>query len=349
MSSTADAHATDTTWLDLPDAPSIPGLRFRRARIDDAEWAARAELIVAANRHDGIPWLPSGQMLREELGDAEGLDPTRDSVVAEIDGRMVAAASVDRVIREGRPQYDLEGHVLPDVRRRGLGRALLRENLRRAAERSADEDAPSADPAGAPSLRGFADETEAGHRALLASEGFEPIRWFFLMRRDLAEEIPEPTLPDGLELRRVRPEDHRRIVEAEHEAFRDHWQSRDFSEQAYENTFRKSDLDTGLWVVAWDGDEVAGVVENWIWRDENERLGTQLGWLDHISVRRPWRRRGLGRAITAESLRRLRDAGMTHGMLGVDADNPTGALGLYEGLGFAVDRRSAAYGRPLDA
>jgi len=38
---------------------------------------------------------------------------------------------------------------------------------------------------------------------------------------------------------------------------------------------------------------------------------------------------------------------MTEAMLGVDAENPTGALGLYEGLGFEVDHRSVAYRRPI--
>ena len=91
--------------------------------------------------------------------------------------------------------------------------------------------------------------------------------------------------------------------------------------------FAKADLDPALWVVAWDGDQVAGVVQPWIWRDENAALGVARGWLEHISVRRPWRGRGLARALTAEALRRLRDAGMTEAMLGVDAANPTGALG----------------------
>ena len=101
-----------------------------------------------------------------------------------------------------------------------------------------------------------------------------------------------------------------------------------------------------MWVVAWEGDEIAGVVQNWIFPDENEKLGVARGWIEHISVRRPWRRRGLGRAITAESLRQLKAAGMTDAMLGVDAENPTGALGLYEGLGFEVYQRSIAYGPP---
>ena len=112
--------------------------------------------------------------------------------------------------------------------------------------------------------------------------------------------------------------------------------------------YKKTDLDTGLWVVAWDGDQIAGVVQNWIWAEENEQLGVRRGWLEHISVRRPWRRRGLGRAITAESLRRLRAAGMTDAMLGVDAENPTGALGLYEGLGFEVSQRMSAYVRTVE-
>jgi len=38
--------------------------------------------------------------------------------------------------------------------------------------------------------------------------------------------------------------------------------------------------------------------------------------------------------------------GMTEAMLGVDAENPTGALGLYEGLGFSVDQRSSAWRLP---
>jgi mycothiol synthase len=55
----------------------------------------------------------------------------------------------------------------------------------------------------------------------------------------------------------------------------------------------------------------------------------------------------VARAITAEALRRLALAGMTDALLGVDADNPTGALGLYEGLGFEVEQRSQIYRLPL--
>ena len=117
----------------------------------------------------------------------------------------------------------------------------------------------------------------------------------------------------------------------------------DYDEVQFEALFKKTDLDTDLWVVAWDGDAIAGVIQNWIWTDENERLGVKRGWLEKISVRRRWRRRGLARAMTAESFRRLRAAGMTDAMLGVDTENPTGALGLYESFGFRPTRRWAFY------
>ncbi len=155
-------------------------------------------------------------------------------------------------------------------------------------------------------------------------------------------------MPDGLEVRPVQPEHHRAVFEAENEAFRDHWGHHEMGEEAFRQTFDQDENDTGLWVVAWDGNDVAGVVETWIWPTENERLGVRRGWLERISVRRPWRRRGLGRALTAAALRKVRDAGMDEAMLGVDAQNPTGALGLYERLGFTVFRRSTAYGRPLE-
>jgi mycothiol synthase len=50
----------------------------------------------------------------------------------------------------------------------------------------------------------------------------------------------------------------------------------------------------------------------------------------------------------ADALRGARDAGMTSATLGVDAQNPTGALGVYEAVGFEVSRRSRAYRRPLN-
>lgn len=333
---------TDSRWIELGDAPSIPGLRVRRWR-DAGDYPRLAALMVAANDFDQIPWLPTAEHLQIETEGDDGVDAASDIVIVEVDGKVVADAQVWRAVREGTTMFEVSGHVLPAFRRRGLGRALLAANLRRAAERAA------AEPPGEPVLIGtFAEDQEAGHRALLAAAGFEVARHFFLMRVPSLEDVPESPLPDGVELRPVTPDQHRAIFDAETEAFRDHWGYREQTDDMFRTTFARAELDTGLWVVAWDGDEIAGVVQTWVWPEENERLGVKRGWLEHISVRRPWRRRGLGRAITAEALRRLRDAGMEDAMLGVDSENPTGALGLYERLGFVVHSSAAAYRLPLE-
>jgi mycothiol synthase len=292
---------------------------------------------------DGVPWVPTAQNLSVEVGGADGVVPAEDIVIVELDGRVVAACGVDRVVRDGIPTYDAWGSVEPAIRRRGLGTWLLDRNLERARRRAATED-----PDAAVDVGSFAEDAEIGHRALLADFGFAPVRHFFLMRRNLLEAIPEVRLPDGIEIRPVTADQHRRIFDAEEEAFRDHWGHRAKTEGDFRTTFGRAEMDTGLWVVAWDGDEIAGVVQNWIWPLENARLGVKRGWLEHISVRRPWRRRGLARAITTLSLEGLREAGLEEGMLGVDSENAHGALGLYEGLGFVVNSRAAAYRRPLE-
>ncbi|MFL5687104.1 MAG: GNAT family N-acetyltransferase [Chloroflexota bacterium] len=330
-------------WLRIADAPPLKGLRFRRPSGSDDDYDEMARVMNAANVEDVVPWFPTATMLREEMEASSGLDPLTDVVLAEIDGLLVAVASAERTLRGGQPMYDVHGHIVPELRRRGLGRALLHENLRRAGEIAVAHGDPYP-----LTIRAWTAERETGHQALLTSEGFSVDRWFFLMRRPTLDDIPELPLPHGIELRSVRPADHRAIFDAEFEAFKDHWKPDDYDEAQFEALFKKTDLDTDLWVVAWDRDEVAGVVQNWVWADENERLGVKRGWLEKISVRRPWRRRGLARAIIAESLRRLSAAGMSDAMLGVDTANPTGAVRLYEELGFEVDQRTSAYVRTLE-
>jgi mycothiol synthase len=342
-------HAAAATMPDLgiglpPVGPveRLPSVRFRMFR-DDSDYERLADLFKAANRHDDVPWLPTPGKIRSEMGGRSSLDPTRDVLLAELDGRTVGMTGVERVVRDGEPVYELWGAVAPEQRRHGLGTALLGWSFARIRQR-----APIEDPGIRVAVQSDAEDQEAGHRALLARTGFEPVRHFFLMRRPTLDDIPTARLPDGLEIRPVTEAQRRSILEAEFEAFEDHWGNRERSEESFTATLSQAELDTDLWIVAWDGDQIAGVVENWIWPVENGELGVRRGWLERISVRRPWRRRGLARAITASALVRLREAGMDEAMLGVDSENPNGALGLYEGLGFDVHSRSAAYRRPLE-
>jgi ribosomal protein S18 acetylase RimI-like enzyme len=167
------------------------------------------------------------------------------------------------------------------------------------------------------------------------------------MRRDLHEPIPDVPLPDGLEVRPVRPEHHRAIWLADVEAFRDHWDASAQHESDFVRWFAEPDIDTSLWQVAWDGDEVAGLVVNGIYPRENEQLGLKVGWLDGVATRRPWRRRGLASALIARSLAVLRERGMEIASLGVDTENPTGALRIYERFGFRPHRTWIFYRKSI--
>jgi ribosomal protein S18 acetylase RimI-like enzyme len=100
--------------------------------------------------------------------------------------------------------------------------------------------------------------------------------------------------------------------------------------------------------VVWDGDEVAAVTETFIHADENRALGIEHGWLERISTRRPWRGRGVAKAMIVSAMEALRERGMSQAALGVDADNPSGAFGLYERLGFRVANRMEAVAKPFD-
>jgi ribosomal protein S18 acetylase RimI-like enzyme len=169
-----------------------------------------------------------------------------------------------------------------------------------------------------------------------------------MVRPNLDDLAPAP-LPDGLEIREVRPEHLPAIWAAHVEAMRDHWGAVEPDDATYQQFLTDPmTSDSSLWRVAWDGDEVAGQVRSFINPEENARRGTRRGHTEFISVRRPWRRRGLARALIAASFPLLRARGMTEATLGVDTENPSGAFRVYESCGFVAVSRDTTYRKPLD-
>src|SRR5262249_54962469 len=99
--------------------------------------------------------------------------------------------------------------------------------------------------------------------------------------------------------------------------------------------------DPALWRIAWAGDEVAGVCLNRPAHGEDETVG----WVGTLAVRRAFRRRGLGEALLRDSFRIFAERGKRSAGLGVDAENTTGAVALYERVGMRVMRRSDTWER----
>ena len=67
-----------------------------------------------------------------------------------------------------------------------------------------------------------------------------------------------------------------------------------------------------------------------------------------VSVRRPWRKRGVASALMLSAMLALREQGFETAALGVDADNPSGAVAIYERLGFRRSRGGMVMERPMD-
>lgn len=86
---------------------------------------------------------------------------------------------------------------------------------------------------------------------------------------------------------------------------------------------------------------------NFVDPEENERLGRRQAWIGQIGVRRGWRKRGLATALLCESMRAFRAAGFEWAVLGVDAESLTGAVGVYERVGFRTSLQTVVYALTL--
>lgn len=329
------------------DAPAVPGLRFRRFR-GESDYPHMAAVIEAGAAADHIERADSAEDIAASYAHLGNCDPYRDMIFAEIDGQVAGYARgwwQDNA--DGSLVYGHVGFLAPAWRRMGIGRAMSRWMEARLREVAAAEQHPPERPK---FYQTFSDVSVVGTVALFEAEGYAPVRYFYEMVRPSLDDIPDFPMPDGFELRPVRPEHYRAIWDADVEAFRDHWGFSEPTEEDYKSFVEnRTYFQPELWQIAWDTatDEVAGQVKTFIHEAENEKYQRRRGYTEGISVRRPYRRRGLARALIARSLRVQRDRGMTESALGVDSENPTGATRVYEDCGFRAVKRSAQYRKPM--
>ena len=331
--------------ITVAGAPHLPGLVFRRFR-GPADFAALTTTNNASAEAEGREWEETLEGITRYFEQPENWDPAQDVVVAEIDGEMIGYVRGEwRREETGGFRYPIELALVPAWRGHGLRRAMLRWAEARLRQVAADH------PAGAPKQFALGAWQSAADRiALLEGEGYHVARYFNVMVRDLDEPIPDFPMPPGLELRPVLPNHIRPIWDATKEAFRDHWGYSPWPDSDYElwrndpATFQPE-----LWQVAWDSttDEIAGDVQTFIDAVENEKHGRRRGYTETIGVRRPYRRRGLARAMIAESLRTLKARGMTQAALNVDSENLSGATRLYAECGFVIESYWISYRKPL--
>ncbi len=337
MSTVRSEHIT------LADAPEIAGLAFRHFRgVED--YPVIAAIFNASHRADDIDWLTDAEDIANDYAHLTNCDPFSDVLFAEVNGQPVAFNRVAWFQEENGPRvYGSGGHVMPEWRRQGIGRAMLRYAERRLREIAAQHDIMSERV-----FQMWVADAKVGLKILAADEGYEPVRYGYEMVRPDLERLPDFPLPDGLEIRPVTPDQYRAIWEADQEAFRDHWGYAPATETDYQGWLGWPLFEPGVWKIAWDGDQIAGQVRNFINVRENTEFNRKRGYTEFISVRRPWRRRGLARALIVESFNELKRRGMSEAALGVDAENPNGALQVYQDCGFQVVKTAYTYRKAMD-
>ena len=177
---------------------------------------------------------------------------------------------------------------------------------------------------------------------LLQAQGYRLIRHFYRMRIDFDGELPEPRWPEGVTVRTATRDDAERAYEAHQESFEDHWEHARMPYEEWEHHLLRENFDPTLWFLVEDGGEFAAVA---FCREHEGEKG--LGWVQVLGVRKPWRRRGLGRALLLHCFHEFRRRGFHAAALGVDADSLTGANRLYESAGMRVVRRSDVYEKAM--
>jgi mycothiol synthase len=310
-------------------------ITLRHFRWDDLEGAVEA--INASQAALGNEFRTTVDELRREMTEP-GYQAERDGFVFTTnEGRIIGFGDVE-VTENGGGVYP-RCYIHPDYLRRGLGAEYVRAVQAHALEINQHL------PADAPVFVQHNDlANNVGFTTLMERDSYQVVRRFYRMSID---ELPEtaPALPEGLTLRPFDVErDAHAVYEAVDEAFHDHWGYVSHPFEMWQHyTINKEDFDPTLWLIAYDGDEVAGVCLCSV-VDESQ---PDLGFVNTLAVRRAWRRRGLGETLLRRAFVMFHERGFKRVGLGVDASSKTNAVSLYERAGMHVSQRWAAYRKVL--
>jgi mycothiol synthase len=320
--------------LELPALPALPEFEFRALRRDDVP--ALYEMLLAVEQADKRELVQTLDDLQREYDDSWS-DAAVDSLAAFTPaGQLVGLA---RTFQNPQPEDEVRCHVSievhPSHRASRLEAALLDWAEERGRQRvQLVPDLRSR------VLRFSIQDTQTKRQAQLEQRGFSVLRCFYRMQRDLSEPIPAVDLPRDLALRVYVPDLSAAIHAAFNEAFRDHWSFDAVTAQDWQTFFvGRTSFRPDLTYVVMDGDEVTGFSLNGVSAEANARHQTSAGWVEVLAVRRLWRKRGVATALLCASLHAFKAEGLQRALLHVDAENLSGALHVYERVGFRPIKR----------
>lgn len=303
-------------------------------------------LFETVNRIDNADYDETEDDLMRQFDDPWS-HPTNDvRVIRTIQGKLAAFL---RIYVDPKPIEErfafIRCLIAPEARSQGLEEASIEWMEARAKQRLAEivhaEHIPSFIRAEMPKS---AEETIQRYQKY----GFAHARSYFKMERNLKELIPESPLPDGLTLRTYGKDIDEKLLQALNEAFRDHWGHVEYSIEDWPFIIDASNIRHDLTSIVMEGYEVVAFCINYVNTSENKRLGIQRATIESIGTQRAWRARGIASALLSESMRLCQTAGLDYLSAKVDSDNLTGAVALYERLGFKTYKTLVIMEKKID-
>ena len=351
---------------EVPKGAAVP-LEHRPITPADTEaWSFLTDVLAVADNTDER-YAPED--LAEEL-DEPGFTPALDSIGVWDGDRMVGFGQlrVKGSLLEGRAIAHIDGGVDPAYRGRGVGRDIMDRLEARARALSAERHP------GAPlRLDVWAHAPGSGATRLAAARGYEPVRYFQDMRLDLSGwPDPDAGQPSPIAVP-FAPRYAEAVLTAHNEAFADHWASTPRSPEAWTNMLESRSARPDLSRIALSRPQPAAAADPAAPLEPADPLdpagpgnpaeGSPADAVDsyvlcaewvpgtlHVNLvgtRRRARGRGLATTLLTDVVRAAREAGYRSVELGVDSNSPTGAVGLYERIGFAKVRTNVVYSRLL--
>jgi len=179
---------------------------------------------------------------------------------------------------------------------------------------------------------------------LFASNGYKSKLSFLIMDLILQDIPPAAQLPEGIVIRTfIKDQDEQITYQTDEEASQDkgYHDLLSYEDWVKRMSMEKDSFDPSIWFLACAGNEVAGVALNVFRKDSN------TGWVDHLSVRQAWRRRGIGKALLLHTFREFYLRSIHHIKLSVDSKSLTHAPHLYESVGMQTVQQYHIYRKEI--
>lgn len=260
-------------------------------------------------------------------------------LIAEWNGEPagMVQALVDK-FREEKKGFIQSLGVLPEFRRKGIAKKLVSEAISSLKKRGMNIAAASAQTDRLPCVR------------LYESFGFKCVRASSLMKRSLAES-PEIEASEAISFREAQLDNDQEVAlinRLDNEAFKEHFNYRPVTiEETKYMLFEMPWFQHQKACFAVDSSQPVGYVITGIDVGLNREKSMKYGWILDIGVLKPLRRQKIGSNLMLRAMQTLKPQGMESALLYVDDQNSTGAIKLYEKVGFAVFHKRTVYELPI--